>query len=127
MKMGEVAALGFGMGHLGTAELLLLVVVLIRMILPLIIGVLLIKALIKYLNSDKGANPVIKKSLGQAIKNHREAKGYTQEFVAEKLGVSRQAVSKWEKGTTEPSTSNLFALAKLFDMSIEEFMKEIQT
>ena len=43
MKMGEVAALGFGMGHLGTAELLLLVVVLIRMVLPLIIGVLLIK------------------------------------------------------------------------------------
>ena len=127
MKMGEVAALGFGMGHLGTAELLLLVVALIRLVLPLIIGVLLIKAFIKYLNSDKGANPVIKKSLGQAIKNHREAKGYTQEFVAEKLGVSRQAVSKWEKGTTEPSTSNLFALAKLFDMSIEEFMKEIQT
>ena len=127
MKMGEVAALGFGMGHLGTAELLLLVVALIRLVLPLIIGVLLIKALIKYLNSDKGANPVIKKSLGQVIKNHREAKGYTQEFVAEKLGVSRQAVSKWEKGTTEPSTSNLFALAKLFDMSIEEFMKEIQT
>lgn len=127
MKMGEVAALGFGMGHLGTAELLLLVVVLIRMILPLIIAVLLIKALLKYLKSDKGANPVIKKSLAQAIKNHREAKGYTQEFVAEKLGVSRQAVSKWEKGTTEPSTSNLFALAKLFDMSIEEFMKEIQT
>ena len=127
MKMGEVAALGFGMGHLGTAELLLLVVALIRLVLPLIIGVLLIKALIKYLNSDKGANPVIKKSLGQVIKNHREAKGYTQEFVAEKMGVSRQAVSKWEKGTTEPSTSNLFALAKLFDMSIEEFMKEIQT
>ena len=127
MKMGEVAALGFGMGHLGTAELLLLVVALIRLVLPLIIGVLLIKALIKYLNSDKGANPVIKKSLGQVIKNHREAKGYTQEFVAEKLGVSRQAVSKWEKGTTEPSTSNLFALANLFDMPIEEFMKEIQT
>ena len=126
MKMGEVAALGFGMGHLGTADLLLLVVALIRLVLPLIIGVLLIKALIKYLNSDKGANPVIKKSLGQVIKNHREAKGYTQEFVAEKLGVSRQAVSKWEKGTTEPSTSNLFALANLFDMPIEEFMKEIQ-
>ena len=97
------------------------------MTLPLIIAVLLIKALLKYLKSDKGTNPVIKKSLGQVIKNHREAKGYTQEFVAEKLGVSRQAVSKWEKGTTEPSTSNLFALAKLFDMSIEDFMKGIQT
>lgn len=122
-----IETLGFGMGRLGSVEIMLLIVALIRMVLPLIIGVLLIKALIKYLNSDKGANPVIKKSLAQAIKNHREAKGYTQEFVAEKLGVSRQAVSKWEKGTTEPSTSNLFALAKLFDMSIEEFMKEIQT
>ena len=121
-----IETLGFGMGSLGSAEIMLLLVVLIRMILPLIIAVLLIKALLKYLNSDKGANPVIKKSLGQVIKNHREAKGYTQEFVAEKLGVSRQAVSKWEKGTTEPSTSNLFALAKLFDMPIEEFMKEIQ-
>lgn len=122
-----IETLGFGMGRLGSVEIMLLIVALIRLVLPLIIGVLLIKALIKYLNSDKGANPVIKKSLAQAIKNHREAKGYTQEFVAEKLGVSRQAVSKWEKGTTEPSTSNLFALAKLFDMSIEEFMKEIQT
>ena len=122
-----IETLGFGMGRLGSVEIMLLIVALIRLVLPLIIGVLLIKALIKYLNSDKGANPVIKKSLAQAIKNHREAKGYTQEFVAEKLGVSRQAVSKWEKGTTEPSTPNLFALAKLFDMSIEEFMKEIQT
>ena len=122
-----IETLGFGMGRLGSVEIMLLIVALIRLVLPLIIGVLLIKALIKYLNSDKGANPVIKKSLAQAIKNHREAKGYTQEFVAEKLGVSRQAVSKWEKGTTEPSTSNLFALAKLFDMPVEEFMKEIQT
>ena len=121
-----IETLGFGMGRLGSVEIMLLIVALIRLVLPLIIAVLLIKALIKYLNSDKGANPVIKKSLAQAIKYHREAKGYTQDFVAEKLGVSRQAVSKWEKGTTEPSTSNLFALAKLFDMSIEEFMKEIQ-
>ena len=126
MMMSEAAAKGFGMGHLGSAEIMLLIVVLIELIVPLIIAVLLIKALLKYLNSDKGSNPVVKKSLAQVIKNHREEKGYTQEFVAESLGVSRQAVSKWEKGTTEPSTSNLFALAKLFDMPIEEFMKEIQ-
>lgn len=126
MTMGEVAAVGFGMGRFGSMEIMLLLVTLIHLIVPLIIAVLLIKALLKYLNSDKGSNPVIKKSLAQVIKSHREAKGYTQEFVAESLGVSRQAVSKWEKGTTEPSTSNLFALAKLFDMPIEEFMKEIQ-
>ena len=124
MSMFEVAKRMFG--HIGIVELLLLFTVLIRYAVIVVVGVLLIKALLKYLNSDKKGDPVIKKSLGQVIKHHREAKGYTQEFVAESLGVSRQAVSKWEKGTTEPSTSNLFALAKLFDMHIEEFMKEIQ-
>ncbi|MBR2028432.1 MAG: helix-turn-helix transcriptional regulator [Oscillospiraceae bacterium] len=113
-------------GHIGIAEFLILFTVLIRYAAVVVIAVLLIKALLKYLNSDKKGNPVIKKSLGQVIKSHREAKGYTQEYIAEQLGVSRQAVSKWENGTTEPSTSNLFALAKLFDMPIEEFMKEIQ-
>lgn len=38
----------------------------------------------------------------------------TQEFVAETLGVSRQAVSKWENGTSEPNTTNLIALSKLY-------------
>ena len=48
----------------------------------------------------------------------------TQEFVAEALGVSRQAVSKWETGTADPSTSNLIALAKLFGVSPEELLRE---
>lgn len=105
---------------------ILALVVLTRFVLPAIIAILVIKALLKYLNGDKKGDPVIKKSLGQAIRAHREQKGYTQEYMAEQLGVSRQAVSKWENGATEPSTSNLFALAKLFDIPIEEFMKEIQ-
>ena len=50
----------------------------------------------------------------------------TQEFVAESLGVSRQAVSKWENGTTDPSTSNLFSLAKLFGISVEELLKDVK-
>ena len=41
----------------------------------------------------------------------------TQEFVAEAIGVSRQAVSKWESGASDPSTSNLLALAKLYGVS----------
>lgn len=98
----------------------------IRAVLPVVIAVLVIKALLKYLNSDKNSNPVIKKSLGEVIKKHREEKGFTQEYMAEKLGVSRQAVSKWENGVTEPSTSNLFALAELFGVPIEDFMKEIK-
>ena len=48
----------------------------------------------------------------------------TQEFVAEALGVSRQAVSKWERGAADPSTSNLLALAKLFGVPAEELLRE---
>ena len=48
----------------------------------------------------------------------------TQEFVAESLGVSRQAVSKWERGAADPSTSNLLALAKLFEVPAEELLRE---
>lgn len=58
----------------------------------------------------------IKRSLGEVLKQHREECKMTQEFVAESVGVSRQAVSKWENGTSDPSTSNLIALAKLFDL-----------
>ena len=50
----------------------------------------------------------------------------TQEFVAEALGVSRQAVSKWESGAADPSTANLIALAKLFGTTPEELLKESQ-
>lgn len=47
----------------------------------------------------------------------------TQEFVAEAIGVSRQAVSKWENGSSDPSTSNLIALVKLFDVAPEDLIK----
>ena len=42
--------------------------------------------------------------------------------MAEALGVSRQAVSKWENGTSEPSTANLMALAKLYGLSVDELL-----
>ncbi len=48
-----------------------------------------------------------------------------QELVAEKLGVSRQAVSNWEVGKSEQSTINLLALAKLFEVAPEELLKEL--
>lgn len=65
----------------------------------------------------------VRKSLGETIKTHRTRCGMTQELVAERLGVSRQAVSKWESGTSDPSTTNLLALAKLFEVSPEELLK----
>ncbi len=90
--------------------------------------VLLIKALIKYIKSEpvRQEKNEIKKSLGEVLKQHREECKMTQEFVAEAVGVSRQAVSKWENGTSDPSTSNLLALAKLYKISPEELINQIK-
>ena len=92
------------------------------------LGILLIKALRKYLKSEpvRKETAVVRRSLGEALKAHRVECKMTQEFVAEHLGVSRQAVSKWENGTSDPSTSNLLALAKLYGISAEDLLKEIQ-
>ncbi len=89
---------------------------------------LVMRALLKYLNSKtvREEKNVIKRSLGEAIKAHRSRCKMTQEFVAEAIGVSRQAVSKWEMGTSDPSTSNLIALAKLFGISAEELLREVE-
>ena len=89
---------------------------------------LVIKALRKYTRSvpvrkEKEENA---KTLGEVLKQHRLNCKMTQEFVAETLGVSRQAVSKWESGASAPSTTNLMALAKVFDVSAEELLKETQ-
>lgn len=91
--------------------------------------VLLIKALRKYLKSEpiRKETAIVRRSLGEALKAHRTECKMTQEFVAEHLGVSRQAVSKWENGTSDPSTSNLLALAKLYGISAEELLKEVQS
>ena len=90
--------------------------------------VLLVKALRKYLKSGevRKEKAAVCKSLGEALKEQRIRCQMTQEFVAERLGVSRQAVSKWENGTSDPSTSNLLALAKLYGVSAEELLREVQ-
>lgn len=88
---------------------------------------LVIKALKKYINSKdvREQKDCVKQTLGEILKEHRMRCKMTQEFVAESLGISRQAVSKWENGTSDPSTSNLFALAKLFGVSVEELLKDM--
>ena len=90
--------------------------------------ILLIKALRKYLGARNVSHETaaVRKSLGEALKDHRIRCQMTQEFVAEHLGVSRQAVSKWENGTSDSSTSNLLALAKLYGISAEELLKSIE-
>ena len=52
----------------------------------------------------------------------RRASGMSQEELAEKLGVSRQAVSKWESGATQPELSKLIELSKLYNVSVDELL-----
>ena len=59
-------------------------------------------------------------TLGAMIRQLRQAKGFSQEELAAQLGVSRQAVSKWEKSLSYPDTENLLALAALFEVSADE-------
>ena len=89
---------------------------------------LLIRALRKYIKSEPVRKEKVQsaKSLGEVLKRHRTECRMTQEFVAEAIGVSRQAVSKWESGQSDPSTTNLMALAKLFQVTPEELLREIQ-
>lgn len=58
-------------------------------------------------------------TLGQRINLLRREKKLSQEWVAEKLNVSRQAVSKWENDLSTPDMDNLIALAKLLDTDVE--------
>ena len=52
----------------------------------------------------------------------RRTHGYTQETIAEKCGVSRQAIAKWEAGTSLPDMYKLVDIAKLFDVSIDDLV-----
>ena len=114
-----------------TSIILLLVVTLVRLaILGLVVYAVMqgIKALKKYNRSEevRKEKAEVRRSLGEVLKEHRVRCKMTQEFVAKSLGVSRQAVSKWETGTADPSTSNLLALAKLFGISAEELLRSVE-
>ena len=111
--------------------ILLVAVTLVRLgILALVIYAALqgIKALRKYNRSGevRREKAEARRTLGEVLKEHRVRCKMTQEFVAESLGVSRQAVSKWETGTADPSTSNLLALAKLVGVSAEELLQSVE-
>ena len=60
--------------------------------------------------------------LGKRLASLRKEKGYSQEDLAAKLGVSRQAVSKWENGEASPDTDNLIALADIYGISLDELV-----
>ena len=61
-------------------------------------------------------------TLEEQIKHYRKNAGLSQEKMAEKIGVSRQAITKWETGTGTPDIANLMAVADLFQISVDELL-----
>lgn len=61
-------------------------------------------------------------AMAQRLVDRRKAVGLSQEALAAQLGVSRQAVSKWERSESSPDTDNLIALAALYGVSLDELL-----
>lgn len=61
-------------------------------------------------------------TLGEKIKDLRKSTNITQEELAEKIGVSRQAVTKWESDAGMPDVENLKNIATLFNITVDELL-----
>lgn len=61
------------------------------------------------------------------LKLYRKKLGLTQEQIAEQLGVSRQAVAKWERGETLPDIDNVIALADMYEVTIDSLVRNMAT
>ena len=62
--------------------------------------------------------------LSDKIVNLRKKNGFSQEELAEKLNVSRQAISRWESGTAQPDASNILNLSKLFGVTADYLLND---
>ena len=60
--------------------------------------------------------------VGEILKRYREEKKLTQEELAERVMVTRQAVSRWENGETQPNTDTLRLLSEIYDVSINTLL-----
>lgn len=65
-------------------------------------------------------------TLEEQIRNYRKQAGMSQEKMAELVGVSRQAITKWENGTGTPDIANLVAIAELFQISLDELLLNVK-
>ena len=66
-------------------------------------------------------------TFGAKLREHRKNRGMTQEEVASKIGVSAQAVSKWESGECLPDCFNLKALGEVYSISLDILLETEQT
>ena len=62
--------------------------------------------------------------IANRLQKLRKENGYSQEELADKLGISRQAVSKWERAESSPDTDNLIVLARLYNISLDELLSD---
>lgn len=64
-------------------------------------------------------------TIGEKILNMRKARGWSQEELAEHIGVSRQAVSRWESGSAKPDADKIIAICDLFGVSADYLLRDI--
>ena len=64
--------------------------------------------------------------IASKLVNLRKSKGLSQEALAEKIGVSRHAVSKWERAESSPDTDKLIALSRLYDITLDDMVGSSQ-
>lgn len=118
---------------MGIPELLIVVFVLLvpiaLVVLVVVFLVCALRTMLVYLKGGPAREDRLRaaRTLGEALRERRIACGMTQEFVAEVLGVTRQAVSRWEGGRSDPSTSNLIAVARLYGVPAEELSRSAES
>lgn len=70
------------------------------------------------------SNIVIREDVGQCIKQLRLLNNISQTELAHYLGITRQAISKWERGITLPAIFTLLDLSRVFDLPVDYFLRE---
>ena len=65
--------------------------------------------------------------LGEKIVQLRKQRGWSQEELASQLGISRQAVSKWESAASIPDLDKIISMSRLFEVSTDYLLKEEMT
>ena len=71
------------------------------------------------MGASKGKVSVTKMQFSEKLSQLRRKAGLSQEQLADRLGVTRQSVSKWESGTAVPELGKLIALSELFEVSVD--------
>lgn len=76
------------------------------------------------MGASKGKVSVTKMQFSEKLSQLRRKAGLSQEQLADRLGVTRQSVSKWESGTAVPELGKLIALSELFEVSVDYLVKD---